>query len=96
MATAQGPTFATEEDIVDIVLLKGATVLHLLHQRDWHVAHKKLQVVPMVSFEFLVRTDGQHGEWRNTEALTLTANGTGNNAFPSFSSDGSEVRQSST
>ena len=38
--------------------------------------------------------DGQRGEWRNTEALTLTANGTGNNAFPSFSSDGSEVHQS--
>ncbi|CAL8471581.1 g11123 [Coccomyxa elongata] len=57
LATAQGPTFATEEDIVDIVLLR----------------------------------DGQHGEWFNTEALTLTANGTGNNAFPSFSSDGSEI-----
>ena len=25
------------------------------------------------------------------DVLTLTANGTGNNAFPSFSSDGSEV-----
>jgi len=41
----------------------------------------------------LILADGQDGEWHNTDARTLTANGTGNNAFPSFVSDGSEVRQ---
>ena len=37
--------------------------------------------------------DGSSGsqDWGNAEVLRLTKNGTGNNAFPAFSSDGSEV-----
>ncbi len=43
IATAQGPTFATEEDIVDIVLLKGATASS--HSCKWHWIYK-LQIMP--------------------------------------------------
>ena len=41
----------------------------------------------------LTHADGSSGseEWGNADVLKLTKNGTGNNAFPSFSSDGSEV-----
>lgn len=37
--------------------------------------------------------DGSSGseDWGNADVLKLTKNGTGNNAFPAFSSDGSEV-----
>ena len=37
--------------------------------------------------------DGSSGseDWGNADVLKLTRNGTGNNAFPAFSSDGSEV-----
>jgi hypothetical protein len=34
---------------------------------------------------------GQSWDLGDVNVLTLTSNGTGNNAFPSFSSDGSEV-----
>ena len=38
--------------------------------------------------------DGESGskEWGNADVLKLTANSTGNNAFPAFAPDGSEVR----
>ncbi|CAL5224175.1 g6815 [Coccomyxa viridis] len=59
VATASGPTFATEDKTVHIFLL----------------------------------TDGSSGseDWGNADVLKLTKNGTGNNAFPAFSSDGSEI-----
>ena len=37
------------------------------------------------------RRQGEESEFGDADVLMLTRNGTGNNAFPSFSSDGSEV-----